>query len=275
VLSAQLVAQGSAANLPVGINVTGTGATLANSSTAINITTPTVTNAPVVVTVTSAAGTGATPTGNVTVTASGTGFTPIVTTEPLVNGTVTINETAVPAGTVKFTANYIGDRVYGPSTASTSVKLAPGAVTLMQPAAASVPTYVLSGGQGSAEPYDGSQIPFYYNYPVTVLAANGAPLLGTPILNAAGTQIGTDYGNVTYEISGGTPVCNGSAATSVPMAQRHLAPTALRSTRATTRFRTCSRVTPSPRCMAEIPTRTMRPPRGRRLPSSRYGIRWC
>ncbi len=211
-LSTQLVAQGNAVNTPVGINVSGTGAALAASATTITVTKPTVTNAPVIVNVKSVLGTGPVPTGNVTVTVTGTGVTPIVITQPLANGTVTINETTVPAGALTFTAKYLGDRVYGTSTASTSVTVAQGTVTLVQPAAAAVPTYVLANGNGAQEPYDGSQTPYYYNYPTKVVTANNAPLLGVPILNASGSQVGSDYGNVTYQIAGGTPVCSGTAA---------------------------------------------------------------
>lgn len=212
-LSALLTAQGNEVNTPAGINTTGVGAALAASSTTINVTKPSVTNAPVIVNVTSASGTGPVPTGNVTVTVTGTGVTPIVLTQPLVNGTVTINETTVPAGALTFTAKYIGDRVYGTSTASVAVTVSQGIVSLVQPAPASVPVYVLAAGAGSQEPYDGSQIPYYYNYPVTVVTANGAPLLGVPITNAGGTQTGTDYGIVTYEVAGGATACTGSAST--------------------------------------------------------------
>jgi sugar lactone lactonase YvrE len=212
-LSTQLVIQSNATNSPVGINVTGTGVALAASATAINVTKPTVTSAPVIVNVTSVSGTGPVPTGNVTVTVTGTGIQPIVSTQPLVNGTVTINETTVPAGSFTFTAKYIGDRVYGTSTASTSVTVGKGAASLVQPDPATVPVYVLAAGAGSQEPYDGSQIPYYYNYPVKVVTANGSALVGVPIVNSGGSQTGTDYGLVTYTVAGGTPVCTGTSST--------------------------------------------------------------
>ena len=212
-LSALLLVQGNAANSPIGINVVGVGATLAASTTTITVTKPTVTSAPVVVTVTPTTGTTPVPTGNVTVTVTGTGLTPVVVTQALVNGTATINETALPAGNLTFTVKYGGDRVYGTSTATTTAVVATGTVMLVQPAASTVPIYVLAAGAGSAEPYDSSQVPYYYNYPVTVKAANGAPLLGVPIVNAGGTQTGTDYGQVIYELAGGTsPACLGTAA---------------------------------------------------------------
>jgi hypothetical protein len=83
---------------------------------------------------------------------------------------------------------------------------------LIQPAASTVPIYVLSEGQGSQEPFDGSQNPYLYNYPVTVKAADGNPLVGTPIFNSKGTQTGTDYGAVSFQVSAGNLVCGGTAA---------------------------------------------------------------
>jgi hypothetical protein len=69
-----------------------------------------------------------------------------------------------------------------------------------------VPTYVLSSGSGSDEPYDGSDHAYDYSYPVSVVAANGAPLVGTPIYNA-GKLAGTDYGIVTYQVTSGSTGC--------------------------------------------------------------------
>jgi hypothetical protein len=43
-----------------------------------------------------------------------------------------------------------------------------------------------------------------------VKTANGAPLLGVPIFNGK-VQTGTDYGNVTYQVSGGGAACTGSS----------------------------------------------------------------
>jgi hypothetical protein len=212
-LTGQLILSSDAVNSPVAIDTVGVGAALSASTTTITVTNPTVTNVPVVVNVVPTSGTGPVPTGNITITVTGSGFSPITSTQPLVNGTYSVNLTTVPAGADTFTANYAGDRIYGTSTASTKVTVGQGGLTLMQPAASAVPTYVLSGSTGSDEPYDGSQIPYYYNYPLSVLTANGAPLLGVPILNGAGTQIGVDYGQVTYEVSGGATACTGSAST--------------------------------------------------------------
>jgi hypothetical protein len=189
------------------------GAPLAASTTTLTVTKPTVTNAPVVVTVASKSGTGPVPTGNVTLTVTGNGLTtPIITTSPLANGTVTFNATELKTGSYTFTVSYGGDRVYGTSTASTTATVGTGSVMIIQPAASAVPIYVLSEGQGSQEPFDSSQNPFLYNYPVTVKAADGNPLVGMPIFNSKGVQTGTDYGAVTFQVSPGNPVCSGTAA---------------------------------------------------------------
>jgi hypothetical protein len=209
-LTAQLLVQGNQANAPIGINVTGVGAPLAASKTALTVANASVTNTTVTVTVASASGTGAAPTGSVTLTATATGGQPVVLTQALTGGTVTFTETMLPAGKLTFTANYLGDRVYGTSSATTTATISAGAVTLVQPA--SVPTYVLAAGTGAEEPYDGSQLPYYYNYPVVVKTANGAPLLGVPIINAAGIQTGVNYGTVSYVTPAGAPICSGTAA---------------------------------------------------------------
>jgi hypothetical protein len=108
--------------------------------------------------------------------------------------------------------------VYGPSTATITVMVAVGAVTLTQPTAAQIlaaaPTfpYLLSAGNGASEPYDSSTAPFYYSYPVTIVATDGDPLIGQPVLNSAGTVVGTNYGTVTYQIVENSPVSGGYAA---------------------------------------------------------------
>ncbi len=211
-LSGQLLVQGNQGNAPIGIHVIGVGAALAASTTSLTVSKPTVTNTSVVVTVAPASGTSPVPTGNVTLSVTGNGLTkPVVLTQALAAGTTTFAETVLGVGTYTFTASYAGDRVYGTSTASTKATVAAGVVTIVQPPASSVPVYVLSTGTGAQEPYDGSTNSYYYKYPVTVTTANGAPLIGVPIYNAStGAQTGVDYGNVTYSVTPGTPVCSGS-----------------------------------------------------------------
>ncbi len=204
-LSAELLVQSGAANAPVGVNVVGVGVALANSTTTLNVTNATVDGAPAVVKVVPASGTGAAPTGQVTLTITGvTVTTPVTVTGTLVNGTVTIAPPQIPAGTYTFSVSYGGDRAYGPSTATAQVVIAAGAVTLTQPTMAAVQLadpaypYVLATGTGSSEPYDGSVVPFEYTYPVQVVATDAAPLIGQPVYDPTGKLVGMNYGSVTY-----------------------------------------------------------------------------
>lgn len=206
-LTGVLLLASDAANTPVGINLTGVGAALAPSTSTITVNKPTVTNAPVAVTVASTSGTGPVPTGNATLTVSSNGTTVATSTQPLVSGAVSFNATDLQAGAYTFKISYGGDRVYGTSTASTTATIGVGSVLLVQPPASSVPKYVLASGTGSQEPYDGSDTPFDYNYPLTVDSADGNPLIGVPVYNSKGAQISTNYGTVTYELTGGTAAC--------------------------------------------------------------------
>jgi sugar lactone lactonase YvrE len=213
-LSGKLLVNGNESNVPIGINVTGVGAPLAASKSTVTVSAkPTVTNGySIVITVASSSGTGPVPTGNVTLTVTGGGATLLTVTQPLVNGAITLNPTTLGAVADTFAVSYAGDRVYGTSTASTTATIAPGIVTLIQPAASAVPTYVLSSGSGSQEPYDNSQQPFFYNYPVVVKTANGTPLVGVTLYKADNVTINRiDYGTVTYQLANGTPACSGSA----------------------------------------------------------------
>ncbi len=222
-LTALLAIASDAANAPVGINVAGVGAALAASASVIKVSAPTVTNAPVVVTVAAASGTGLVPTGNATLTATANGVVATTITLPLVNGTVTFNATDLQPGTYTFKVSYAGDRVYGTSIASAVATVSAGAVLLTQPPAASVPKYVLASGTGSQEPYDGSDLPYDYVYPVVITSADGNPLLGVPIYNAKGAQISTNYGTVTFQVSGGSAACppvNVNADGTVPFATK-------------------------------------------------------
>lgn len=218
-LSGQVLITGNEANIPVGISGVGVGAALANSKTAVSVTSPTVDGAPAAVTVTPASGSG-TPTGQVTLTITGSSLTaPVVVTGTLSNGKVTLAPPQLAAGTYTYAISYQGDRTYGTSTASMQVTIAPGAVTIVQPTIAQFQAvdpwypYVLAIGSGSNEPYDGSADTYENmgNYEVTVAATDGAPLIGQPIYNAQGKQVATNYGSITFQ--GASSNC-----TSIPVA---------------------------------------------------------
>jgi hypothetical protein len=213
-LSTEILAQAGAANSPVGINVVGVGVPLAKSATTVSVTNPTVDGAPAVITVASASGTGAAPTGQVTVTITGSTLTaPVVLTGTLANGTITITPPQLSAGSYTFSVSYQGDRTYGTSTATAQVTIVAGAVTLTQgPLTTSQSLveiggtyYVLAGGTGSQEPYDGSVSQYEYTYPVTIAATDGIALIGQQV-SAAGKVVGVNFGTVTYQ-GAPTPGC--------------------------------------------------------------------
>ncbi len=206
-LTGAVLVTGDEANAPVGVDGTGVGAALAASTTAVTVANPNVDASAAVVTVTPTANTGATPTGQVTLTVAGASLkAPITATGTLdATGKVTLSPTQLVVGTYTYTVNYAGDRTYSPSAATATVTIAPGAVTVVQPTMAAVqaaaPTYplVLAGASGAAEPYDGSVTQFEYIYPVQVVATDGAPLVGQPIFDASGKQVSTNYGSVTFQ----------------------------------------------------------------------------
>ncbi len=213
-LSTLITAQTGAANSPVGINVVGVGVSLANSKTTVTVSNPTVDGAPAVITVVPASGSGAAPTGQVTLTITGGTLTmPVVLTGTLASGTITITPPQLPAGTYTFSVSYQGDRTYGTSTAIAQVTVAAGAVVLTQaPLAPSQSLveiggiyYVLAGGTGAQEPYDGSVTQYSYTYPVTIAATDGAPLVGQSV-SVDGKVVGVNYGTVTY-MGAPTPGC--------------------------------------------------------------------
>jgi hypothetical protein len=171
-ISSTITVQSNAANSPVVVDASGTAPALTNSTSAISVaSTATVLSVPVTVTVTSASGTGSVPTGNVVVSVDGAN----PTTEPLANGTVTMNLTAITAGSHTFSVSYIGDRTYGASTASTTATVAQGAVVMLLPPP---PPYSLSTLDGN-EPYDFSLESYYTNYVVTITGAAGLLPTGT------------------------------------------------------------------------------------------------
>jgi sugar lactone lactonase YvrE len=206
-LSTEILAQTGAANSPVGINVVGVGVTLANSTTTVSVTNATVDGAPAVINVAATAGTGAAPTGQVTLTITGPNLTTsVVVTGTLANGTITLTPPQLAAGSYTFSVSYQGDRTYGTSTATAQVTIAAGVVTLTQgpltPSQSLVEIggvfYVLAGFTGSQEPYDGSVSQYEYTYPVTIAATDGKALIGQQVI-ANGKVAGVNYGTVTYQ----------------------------------------------------------------------------
>ena len=206
-LTGQVVVQSNAANQPNSVSATGVGAPLAASTTKFTVTNPTVNSAPAVITVTPATGTTPVPTGNVTLTVTGNGITPVTLNGTLSNGTVTLTPTNLAAGTYQFAVAYQGDRAFANSSATQSVKVGAGTVTISQPTLAQVqknnPAYplVLGNSSGAAEPYDGSAQQFISisYYTVTVIPTNGQPLIGQPVYDSSGKLTGTNYGTITFQ----------------------------------------------------------------------------
>ncbi len=215
---------GDEVNVPAGVLGTGVGAGLLGSTTTITVTNATVNGAATAIKVAATSGSQI-PTGQVVLSISNSTLTtPITVTGTLVNGTLALNPTQVPAGAYTFTANYMGDRVFGKSSASATVTVAPGAVGLVQPTMAQVqqvlPTYpyILAAGSGANEPYDGSVTQYEYNYQVKVVAADGLPLIGQPVLakdpkTGVLKQVATNYGSITLQ---GVPA--GSGCIAIPVA---------------------------------------------------------
>lgn len=174
-LTGQIQIQSNSANFPIVVNATGMGAPLAGSvvSTATVAGSAEVVNTPITVTVAPTSGT-IVPTGQVTVT-----FTTITGAKgtasgTLKNGSVTLNLSPVAAGSANFTVVYIGDRVYGSSTTTTTAPVAKSAIAAITlPNSPTPPTYILEADGGT--PYDGSTDYWEYNFKVHVSAAAGVP----------------------------------------------------------------------------------------------------
>jgi hypothetical protein len=205
-LTGEVVVQSDAANSPIGVSATGVGAPLAASTTTFAVSNATVNGAPAAITVTPASGTTPVPTGQVNLTVTGNGITPVTLSGTLSNGTVTLTPTNLPVGTYQFTVQYVGDRVYANSSATSSVKVGAGAVSLSQPSMSQVQKqnpfypYVLSVQSGSDEPYDGSVTQFVAMayYTVTVIPTNGQPLIGQTYYDNTGKQQ-VNYGSVSFQ----------------------------------------------------------------------------
>jgi hypothetical protein len=65
--------------------------------------------------------------------------------------------------------------------------------------------YVLAGGTGSQEPYDGSVSQYEYTYPASIAATDGVALIGQQVI-VGGKVVGVNFGTVTYQ-GAPTPGC--------------------------------------------------------------------
>jgi hypothetical protein len=165
-LSTVITIQSNAANAAV-IDASGVGAALAASKTTISVgSTANVMSIPVTITVAPASGSGVTPTGQVVVSVDSIAQAPVT----LTNGTVTITYTGITAASHKFSVQYIGDRVYGASSASTTTTIAKGTPSLLLTAP---PAYSISTTLDGDIPYNTTVFgaAYYTNYLVTVVGA--------------------------------------------------------------------------------------------------------
>ncbi len=191
-LTGQIGVKSNAVNAPETISVTGSGLALANSVTAgTAASSAQVVNTPLTVTVTPKSGTGALPTGTVTVSFTSWNVivptstnTPtvnpitITATATLANGTASFNLSPVLAGTQTIGVAYSGDRVYGRSTGTVAATVAKSSITgfVSDPIPPPYLPFILqSGNQSGSIPYDGSQTYWQYTMPVTVNTAAGVP----------------------------------------------------------------------------------------------------
>ena len=187
----------TAINAPTIINATGTALALTNSATSVAGGTKAaeVVNTPITVTVAPKSGTG-TPTGTVTITyttwnvvipSSGANagiptITPVLATAStnLTKGSASFTLAPVLAGTQTMTVYYSGDRVYGRSTGTMSVNVAKSAITgialptFPDPTDINLPFVTAKNGSGTV-PYDGSELPWQYNFKYVVNTAAGIP----------------------------------------------------------------------------------------------------
>lgn len=201
-LVGQIGIQNNGVNGPIGVNATGVGAALAGSVSSITVgSSPEVVNAPVTVTVKQQSGT-TVPTGDVVVTfpsfrviycpgtpnspppctpaQSGLTIFPATgtMTGTLANGTVKLALSPVMAGSNAFTVKYIGDRVYGRSTGTSSATVAKSAIAslTLPPNPPSFMPYVLESFAGGGQPpYDTSSDYWQYKFTVQVNTSSGQP----------------------------------------------------------------------------------------------------
>ncbi|MGB6745093.1 MAG: NHL repeat-containing protein, partial [Terracidiphilus sp.] len=201
-LTGQIGITSNAVNSPILIDATGTGLTLANSAANFTVAgTAEVVNAPLTLTVASKSGTGAVPSGEVTISyqswvsqnPAGCGNAPLPACVPTVipvtntvsatldaTGKATVNLAPILAGSQAVTVAYGGDRVFGRSTSTVTATVAKSAVTSItlpkfpDPSDINMPFVVPGTGSGTV-PYDGSENPWQYQFNITVNTAIGAP----------------------------------------------------------------------------------------------------
>jgi hypothetical protein len=210
---------GSAVNSPIVINANATGLPLSSSQAAAAVsTTAQVVNTSFNVTISPKSGSGV-PSGTVTVTyPSWTVIIPssgsnagIPTINPVTNSvTATLDGTGktsltlspVLAGSDTFTVSYGGDRVFGRSTMTTVSTVAKSAITGIQLPAHPDPTdidlpFVAAGNGAGTVPYDGSELPWQYNFKMTVNTAAGVPTGSLTVMdNVTSCPPGTSAGGI-------------------------------------------------------------------------------
>jgi hypothetical protein len=192
-----VTAGGTIGNAPILIDVSATALALSGSLTAANVSsTAQVVSTPFTVTVSPKSGAGI-PSGQVTVTyPSWTVIIPssganagIPTINPVTNtvtgtldatGKAAFTLSPVLAGSDTFTVSYGGDRTYGRSTITTVSPIAKSSIMGIQlptfPDATDIDLPFVAAGNGSGTvPYDGSELPWQYNFKMTVNTAAGVP----------------------------------------------------------------------------------------------------
>ena len=197
-LTSQIGITSTAVNSPVAISATGTGPALSTSATSVagGAKAAEVVNTPLTISVAPKSGTGAAPTGTVTV--SYTTWTVVIpssganagiptitpqtatATSSLTNGGATFTLFPVLAGTQTMTVSYSGDRVYGRSTGTMSVNVAKSAITginlpVFPDATDNNLPFVPAGTGSGTVPYDGSETPFQYSFIMKVGTVAGVP----------------------------------------------------------------------------------------------------
>lgn len=201
-LSGQIGVISNAPSSPTSISVTANGLALANSVSAGTVPAASeVVNTPLSVSVAPKSGTGAAPSGTVTVTftswtvkaCSGCVQTIVpatITTPPVAidsTGKATLNLFPVMAGSQTFTINYSGDRTYGRSTQTVTGTVAKSNITSVKEPPIPDPTdinlpYVVPGNGTGSVPYDGTELPWQYTFTMSVLTKYGYPT-GTLTVN--------------------------------------------------------------------------------------------